>query len=406
MDIVIVANFCGDFSDNDNCRFRYIAGILSKNHQAELITSDFFHTTKQPRPNKLHDKGYRITALHEPGYRKNISLKRFYSHWTWGRNVAKYLKRRRRPDAVYCAVPSLSAAAAAEKYCRKNGIRFIIDIQDLWPQAFRMALDIPIVSDILFSPFSILAKRIYAGADEIVAVSKGYADFAQKFNRKGCDAKSVYLGTDLDRFDEYLKQTCPEKDDGELWLGYGGSLSLSYDIPCVIDALDLLKQKNITPPKLIVLGDGVDEERYQSYAKEKNTDAVFFGRVPYGTLCCYLRSCDFVVNPIIGKSVATIINKHADYAACGRPVINTQASAEYRELIDTYRMGFNCAPSSSREMADKLLELIQNTELRKQMGDNARRCAKEKFDRKQTYKEIESLFDTADKPDESTDYQS
>ena len=47
MDIVILANFCGDFSEKDNGRFLYLAKLLAENHNVELITSDFFHIKKK-----------------------------------------------------------------------------------------------------------------------------------------------------------------------------------------------------------------------------------------------------------------------------------------------------------------------------------------------------------------------
>ncbi len=37
-------------------------------------------------------------------------------------------------------MPSLDVAKVAAKYAKENNIRFIIDIQDLWPEAFRMVL--------------------------------------------------------------------------------------------------------------------------------------------------------------------------------------------------------------------------------------------------------------------------
>ena len=98
-------------------------------------------------------------------------------------------------------------------------------------------------------------------------------------------------------------------------------------------------------------------------------------------MCGAISACDMVVNPIVGKSVASIINKHADYAASGLPVINTQESPEYRNLVEDYNMGFNCKNGNTVEMAEKIKTLIEDKSLRHEMGRNARRCAVERFDR-------------------------
>ena len=94
------------------------------------------------------------------------------------------------------------------------------------------------------------------------------------------------------------------------------------------------------------------------------------------------------VNPILGTSVASIINKHGDYAACGLPVLNTQDSAEYCRLIEDYGMGFNCVKSGPKDLAEKIQLLADNAALRKEMGANARKCAEEKFDRAKTYRKL------------------
>lgn len=57
---------------------------------------------------------------------------------------------------------------------QKNKIPLIIDIQDLWPEAFKMAFNIPIISDILFAPMMRQANNIYSRADVIMAVSDTY----------------------------------------------------------------------------------------------------------------------------------------------------------------------------------------------------------------------------------------
>ena len=88
-DIVIIANFCRDFSETDNGRFMYLAKELSKDHHVEIITSDFIHGSKRHKDPLINTWPFKITFLHEPGYKKNISLKRFFSHAMWGKEVKR-----------------------------------------------------------------------------------------------------------------------------------------------------------------------------------------------------------------------------------------------------------------------------------------------------------------------------
>ena len=132
MDIVIVSEFCEDFSESDNDRFLYLAKMLREDNHVEIVTSSFRHSTKNHRYKPAHAWDFKITFIDEPGYPKNICAKRFYSHYVWGKNVIKHIKnRKKKPDVVYCAVPGLSGPNRIARYCEKEGIRFIIDVQDI-----------------------------------------------------------------------------------------------------------------------------------------------------------------------------------------------------------------------------------------------------------------------------------
>ena len=89
MDIVIVCQYLSDIEDfsSNNNRFVYLAKLLSTTNRIEIVTSDFNHAKKTwfGPVDLLH--GVSITTLHEPGYPKNISLKRLYSHNILAKNI-------------------------------------------------------------------------------------------------------------------------------------------------------------------------------------------------------------------------------------------------------------------------------------------------------------------------------
>lgn len=173
----------------------------------------------------------------------------------------------------------------------------------------------------------------------------------------------------------------------EIWLGYAGTLGTSYDLSLVFDAIKRVNNPNL---RFIVMGDGPLKGEFENIAT--GLPVFFTGRLPYEQICGVLTSCDIVVNPIIGSSVASIINKHADYAACGKPVLNTQKSMEYRKMIEQFQMGSNC--DDVMAMADQIEKLIEDDKLRKKLGVNARECAEKRFDRKMAYNKLIKVITT------------
>ena len=392
--VVIVANFCDYGTEKTNNRFNYLADLLSQSGcEVELITSTFSHREKKQRVLEDGEILYKTTLIKELGYQKNVCLRRFRSHHVFGKNLKKYLEQIEKPDVVYCAIPSLDAGKAAAKYCKKNNVPFIVDIQDLWPEAFKLVFKIPVVSDIIFAPMTRSANYAYKQADKIIAVSETYKNRGLKVNKKDKDGLCVFLGTDLATFDEKAASHTVEKPEDELWIGYAGTLGHSYNIEIVIDALNNIADKLTQKVVFKVFGDGPYLERFKEYAKDCKVQVDFLGRLEYSLMTAYLTHCDIAVNPISKGAAQSIINKHGDYAASGLPVVSTQENEEYRSLIMNYNFGLNCGVDSVDEVGDALLQLITDNEKREAMGQNARKLAEEKFDRKNSYVKLIQAID-------------
>ncbi len=316
--ILIISNFTGLPSENSNSRFIYIMNLIDKEKfDVELIAPSFCHEKKVQRENNLENntKDYKITLINEPGYKKHVSLKRFYSHYKFAKNVKKYLETVDKPYIIYCAVPSLDVAKVAGEYAKKNNIRFILDIQDLWPEAFKMVFNIPIISNLIFKPMEIMANNIYKKADDLIAVSETYLTRGTKINKNCKNKLSVFLGTELEKFDNAKKQFEIVPFDDVIRIAYIGTLGHSYDIKCVIDAIKILNEKGIKNVLFAIMGSGPLQEEFESYAKMQGVNSDFTGRLCYEEMVGKLCSCDIAVNPIKAGSAGSIINKVGDYAA-------------------------------------------------------------------------------------------
>lgn len=398
--VLIVTNFTRLPWENSNARFTYICDLIDKEkYDVELIASSFAHVEKKQREKikeeQVKDLDYKITLIDEPGYPKNVCIKRILSHKKFGENVRKYiLNSEVKPDVIYCAVPSLGVSNECAKLAKEFGAKFIIDIQDLWPEAFKMVFKIPVVKDILFLPLELKANKVYSSADGIVAVSDTYVERAAKVNEKYKQKAAVFLGTDLESFDEAKAKNEVKYDDDLIRIAYIGMLGSSYDINTVIDAIKILNDKGINNLLFVVMGDGPRLEEFKKYAEDKKVKCEFTGRLPYDEMVGKLCSCDIAVNPIVKDAAQSIINKVGDYAAAGLPVLNTQESMEYRNLIDDYKAGLNVLNNNAQDLSSKIEKLYNDKNLIKELGANNRKLAEDKFDRKKTYIKIKEIIES------------
>ena len=386
-DILLIANYWHFEEEKASSRYRTFADILCQYYNLEVVTSTFCHLKKQQRdPETLNLSGlpYRMTLQYEKGYAKNICLRRISSYRQFGKNVYRYLQKRKKPDLIIVSVPSLTVADYATQYAKEHDIPVIVDIQDLWPEAFKMALRVPVLSDLLFFPMLKQANRIYRRASEIMAVSDTYVARGKQQNKR-CRGLSIYIGTDSQLVQEKMQGCSVSKDPGEFWIGYVGALGHSYDIKTVISAVKELEKAGYSNIVFKVMGEGVLRAEFERFAAEVGAKCDFTGLLEYGLMMKTLMQCDVAVNPIVGQSVASIINKVSDYAAAGVPVVNTQNSPEYRALLEQYEAGINVKNGDIQGVADALRRLYEDENLRKAMSGHAKAMFTEKFDRGTNY---------------------
>lgn len=161
-------------------RFRYICEFLAKKgYEVDLITTTFQHWEKQQRDIekiKKEEYPFGIKFIYEPGYKKNVDLKRISSHHTAAKNLSALLEKEGDYDLIYAEIPPNDVALAAAEYAKKRGIPFVADVNDLWPEAMRMVLDIPVISSVIFYPLKRDAEKVYSLVSGVVGTSDEYRD--------------------------------------------------------------------------------------------------------------------------------------------------------------------------------------------------------------------------------------
>ncbi|WP_235505454.1 glycosyltransferase family 4 protein [Enterococcus sp. RIT-PI-f] len=389
---MIISNYWHFPSEKKSSRYNTIIEMLSKEHdlKVELITSKFYHRDKDFR----HFKDvldYKVTLIDERKYDKNISLKRIIAHKKFEDNVLNYLRNKQNVDLIYLFVPPIGLGKSIIKLAKKRNIKVIIDVLDLWPEAFNMVISRPkFLSSILFNPMKRNSRFIYSNADSAFSVSASYSSIINKF-RHYEKCQTVFIGIDLPYVDEVLSNIGSEKfmENDIFNLVYAGTLGHSYDIKLVIDSLsEIVQYHNVNNIIFNVFGDGPKKNEYEQYAKKKNINCIFHGQVAYDIMLSELSKADLLVNPIVPKAAQSIINKHADYAVVGKPVVSTQDSFEYISLLEKYNAGLSSQAGNVESLTHNILYFYNNPEISAKMGKNHREMCEELFDRNMTYKKI------------------
>ncbi|MDR0514151.1 MAG: glycosyltransferase family 4 protein [Coriobacteriaceae bacterium] len=395
-------------------RFRAIAELLVREgFKVDLITSRFQHWEKAHRDtSKACYQGlpYTVLFIDEPGYTRNLDLARIRSHRQAARALRQLLATTAGPyDLIYAEIPPNDVARTCVEFAQEQGIPFVADINDLWPEAMRMVIDIPLISDIAFYPFSRDAKAVYRGLTAAVGTSREYTERPMADRHAPYPHATVYVGNDMAAFDAGAAQYAPElaKPAKELWVTYAGTLGASYDLGTLVEAAALLAHPpqgspvplsgafaNLPPIRVKILGDGPDRARLEERAAQLGAPVDFCGYLDYAHMAAYLSISDIVVNSLVKSAAQSIVGKIGDYLASGKPLINTGSSPEFRSMVAQGGFGVNIAAEDPQALADAIAGFAHRESLRKIMGMRARTCAEKEFDQRRSYQRIADLIHT------------
>lgn len=422
-------------------RFRFLSELLVREgFDVDLYTSSFQHWEKAQRDLTracYRDLPYRVRFIEEPGYKRNLDLARIRSHHIAAKNLRRMFEEEfaaaastnaanaepaaasaphpapaasaphptpaasapRAYSLIYAEIPPNDVARVCAEVAHAHGIPFVADINDLWPEAMRMAIDIPVLSDIAFYPFARDAKKTYRLLSAAVGTSDEYAARPLRDRTEPCPTRTVYVGNDLATFDAGVAahERKIDKPLGELWVIYTGTLGASYDIATLIDAAAVIRDMPaLAAPfrsvRVKILGDGPDRARLEQRAAEKRAPVDFLGYTPYDLMAAYLAKADITVNSLVASAPQSIVTKIGDYLAAGKPLINTGSSPEFRAKVENDGFGINIPAEDAAELAAAICELAGKPELRERMGRRARTIAEQQFDQPKAYLAIVDLI--------------
>lgn len=380
-------------------RFRYLCDFLTEaGYRVDLITTTFQHWEKAQRDiEKIRKSDYRfgLKFIYEPGYKRNVDIKRIRSHRIAAKNLTALLEREGDYDLLYAEIPPNDVALACGEFAKKRGIPFVADVNDLWPEAMRMVLDIPVISSILFYPLQRDAEKVYSLVSGVIGTSDEYRDRPFENQKRDVPKATVYVGNELSVFDSGAEKTSGDivKPEEEFWVTYAGTIGTSYDIRTMLLAAEELAKRGKENIKIKILGGGPLKDELEALARDKKiNNAEFVGYAPYDKMAAYLKKSDILVNSFVRKAPQSIVTKIGDYLAAGKAMINTCMSPEFRNKVENDGFGVNIEPEDAGILADAIEDLYRDEEKRLEMGRKARQIAEEQFDRPKSYRKIEELI--------------
>lgn len=167
-------------------RSTLIANALTKaGHKIVWWVSNFEHRSKSFRFSGWKDievnPNFTIRVVPSTPYTSHISLSRIRYEKTFARRLCKRAAEFDHPDIIILAEPALFVSPFVLKPIRQWRTKLVVDILDLWPELFHIALPVWIsrMGRLIFFPLYMRRAALFRKADAIVAVTKDYLSVAQ-----------------------------------------------------------------------------------------------------------------------------------------------------------------------------------------------------------------------------------
>ncbi|MGA7801978.1 MAG: glycosyltransferase family 4 protein, partial [Gammaproteobacteria bacterium] len=262
---------------------------------------------------------------------------------------------------------------------RLLGKKFLFDHHDINPELYEAKFG---RRDFFYRMMLAWERWTFRLAQVSIATNESYRRIA--IERGGMDPERVFVvrsGPKLDR----LKIVPPIESlkKGRRYLvGYVGVMGKQEGIDYLLRSVrHLVHDLGRTDVQFGLVGGGTELDALQQYARELDVAdyVTFTGRVPDEDLLAMLNTSDVCVNPDVANAMndKSTMNKIMEYMALGKPIVQFDLTEGRFSAQDA---SLYAAKNDEQDLAAKIIELLDDPEKRRRMGEYGRRRVEDELE--------------------------
>lgn len=285
--------------------------------------------------------------------------------------LAKKVYREIGFDVIQGCNPPDNIYLIAKKF-RKYGVKYVFDHHDICPELFCAKFK---KKGLLYKILIWLEKQTYKNCDMAFVTNESYKKIA--IERGGMDPNRVFVlrsGPRLDRLK--IQEPKNEIKRGKKYMvGYLGVIGQQEGLEYLLEVAKYLREvKKRDDIFYGIVGGGPHLEALKAKCREMCLDDIveFTGRVSDEKMLDYLNTADVCVNPDEYNEMndKSTMNKILEYMALGKPIVQFDLTEGRYSAQDA---SLYARKNDAIDMAEKILYLLENPELRKKMGEYGRK---------------------------------
>ncbi len=346
-------------------RAGYVVSVIcpkARGYEASEETIDGVHIYRHPLP--VEARGAAAYLIEYP------------AALFWEFVLSLKVARRHGFDAIHACNPPDLIFLVALVYKIFGRKRFLFDHHDINPELYEAKFG----RRDFFWRCLLLAERLtFRAADVSIATNESYRKIA--IDRGGMPPDRVFVvrsGPAVDR----VKAVPPVprwRNGRRCLVGYVGVISQSEGLDLLLASIEhIVRRRKRDDIQFVVVGRGPDFEAIVALAeKMRLVDWVTFpGRVDDATLFEILSTADVCVNPdrVTRMNDMSTMNKIMEYMALGKPIVQFDVT---EGRYSAQEASLYAAANDPVDFGDKIVELVDDPDRRRRMGEFGRRRLEE-----------------------------
>lgn len=293
-------------------------------------------------------------------------------------------------------VSPMTQALIGVWYAKRKKIPHYIYVQDLWPESVISVTGIK--SPLVIRPINKMVDYIYRNSEKILVTSPS---FVRVVGARVEDPEKVVYWPQYaeDFYQPVARMPIPEiPDDGCFKVIFTGNIGQAQGLSILPKAAKLLKERNITSVRFVLVGDGRYKQTLLEQMEENGVSDMFvmIPRQPAERIPQLLAACDaaflsLLEDPLLENVIPA---KLQSYMACGMPIV-ASAKGETARILAQAECGICCAVGDSEALAEAIAQMTEANLAA--FAKNARKYYADHFEKQKLMDRFEELIQEENK---------
>ena len=300
-------------------------------------------------------------------------------------------------DVLIASSPTFFAAYSAWIVARTRRAVFVLEVRDLWPEAF-VGLGV-LRRGRITRVLEELARFLYRRSDHIVVVTESFAGRIAAQGIPVSKITTITNGADIEWFaaDVSVAATTLRHQLGlehKFVVAYIGAHGVSHGLKSVMEAAARCSDEHVA---FLLVGDGGEKASLEKYRTENNlANVVMLPSQPAESIREFYALADVCLVPLrdIPLFEAFIPSKMFEIMASGRPIIGC-LRGEAQRILERSGAALVVAPESPDALLDAIAVLERSPERREAMAAAGRPFAAAHYSRRALGERYASLLTEA-----------